>query len=64
MRTMILRCLDAVPPEQCDPQTKSLGRSVSWTMRPLDDAALGHVVPDQCVLTVGTVFVKISYYVF
>jgi hypothetical protein len=30
-------------------QTKSLGRSVPWTMRPLDNASLGYVVPDHIV---------------
>jgi hypothetical protein len=46
------------------PQTKSLGRSVPWTLRPLDDAALGHVVPDQCVLILDciNVLVNISYF--
>ncbi len=47
------------------PQPKSLGRSVPCTIRPLDDAALGHVVPDQYVLILNciNVLVKISYFV-
>ncbi len=60
MRTMILRCQDGVPPKNVTPNEKSR------TFRLLDNASLGHVVPDQCVLTLGCikVFVKISYYVF
>ncbi len=61
MRTMFLRCQDGVPPNNVTPNEKSR-TSVSWTMRPLDDAALGHVVPDQCILTLdcSEVFVKIN----
>ncbi len=46
------------------PQTKSLGSSIPWPIRPLDDAALGHVVPDQYVLILDciNVLVKISYF--
>ncbi len=31
-------------PVQCVPQTKSLGGSVPWTMRPLDYASLGYYI--------------------
>jgi|688.fasta_scaffold313340_1 hypothetical protein len=37
-------CARKMCPRIMYPQTKSLGSSVPWTMRPLEDAALGYCV--------------------
>ncbi len=47
-------------PRSMCPQTKSFGRFVPWTRRPLDNASLGrcvlsHGVPDRCVLTLDRI---------